>query len=190
MRTLLSSAAAAALLLLAPPLSAQASFTSDPVLQRIWAIGMDSSQTDALARTLFDSLGPRLTGSPDQRRANDWLVRMYKSWGIDARNEQYGTWRGWRRGYSHIDLISPRVRTLEGMMLAWSPGTGKQDLTAGTIILPHFKDSTDFVAGCRRPRASLYWSRPGGRPAGRRRTGGRTRRRNHSSARPTSGKRR
>ncbi|HET8762838.1 MAG TPA: hypothetical protein VFM12_05440, partial [Gemmatimonadales bacterium] len=88
MRTLLSSAAAAALLLVAPPLSAQGSSTSDPVLQRIWNIGMDSSQTDVLARTLFDSLGPRLTGSPDQRRANDWLVKMYKSWGIDARNEQ------------------------------------------------------------------------------------------------------
>ncbi|HEX6991331.1 MAG TPA: M28 family peptidase [Gemmatimonadales bacterium] len=146
MRNLLSSAAAAALLLAAPPLSAQASHTSDPVLQRIWNIGMDSSRTDALARTLFDSLGPRLTGSPDQRRANDWLVKTYKSWGIDARNEQYGTWRGWRRGYSHIDLVSPRVRTLEGLMLAWSPGTGKKDLTAGTIILPHFKDSTEFVA--------------------------------------------
>ena len=134
-----------AALLLAAPMQAQTT-PNDPVLKRIWNIGMDSSQTDFLARTLFDSLGPRLTGSPDQKRANDWLVKMYTSWGIDAKNEQYGTWRGWRRGYSHIDLIEPRVRSLEGTMLAWSPGTKKKDLTASTIILPHFKDSTEFVA--------------------------------------------
>jgi hypothetical protein len=160
MRTSLVSAAAA-LLLFAPPLQAQGSFATDPVLQKIWAIGMDSSMTEPLARTLFDSLGPRLTGSPDQRRANDWLVKTYTSWGIQARNEQYGTWRGWRRGYSHIDLISPRVRSLEGTMLGWSPGTGGKDLTAGTIILPRFKDSTEFIAWLPQAKGKFVLVAPG-----------------------------
>ncbi len=134
----------AAGLAVAAPLTLQAQ-GSDPVIQRIHRLEMDSSWTDRLARTLFDSLGPRLTGSPDQKRANDWLVKSYTEWGIPAKNEQYGTWRGWRRGYSHIDLIEPRVRSLEGTMLGWSPGTKKKDLTAGTVILPHFQDSTEFV---------------------------------------------
>ena len=162
-------ALASALLTLVPATaSAQGYPTSDPTLKRIWEIGMDSSRTDFLARTLFDSLGPRLTGSPDQRRANDWLVRTYKSWGIDARNEQYGTWRGWRRGYSHIDLIEPRVRSLEGTMLGWSPGTKKKDLTASTIILPHFKDSTEFVAWLPQARGKFVLvapAKPSCRPA-------------------------
>src|SRR3954468_5981797 len=72
--------------------------TDDPTIKRIWAVGMDSSKTMHLAQVLFDSIGPRLTGTPDQKRGNDWLVQTYKSFGIDARNEQYGTWRGWRRG--------------------------------------------------------------------------------------------
>jgi hypothetical protein len=127
------------------PLSAQSPAPSDPVIGRIYALERDSSWTDRLSRTLFDSLGPRLTGSPDQKRANDWLVKSYTEWGIPAKNEQYGTWRGWRRGYSHIDLIAPRVRSLEGTMLGWSPGTRKKDLTSATIILPHFQDSTEFV---------------------------------------------
>jgi carboxypeptidase Q len=118
---------------------------SDPIIHRIRAIGMDSSTTERLAQQLFDSVGPRLTGSPDAKRGNDWLVRTYKSWGIDARNEKYGTWRGWRRGYSHIDLVAPRVRSLEGTMLSYSPGTRKRDLTATTVILPRFADSTEFV---------------------------------------------
>jgi hypothetical protein len=125
--------------------SAQTFPTNDPVIKRIWALGMDSSHTEQLAQVLFDSIGPRLTGTPNQKAGNDWLVGLYTKWGIPARNEKYGTWRGWRRGYSHIDLVSPRVRTLEGMMLGYSPGTGKKDLTATTIILPRFADSTEFV---------------------------------------------
>src|SRR3569833_1032298 len=140
-----SLAAAAALLAArATPALAQTSPTfptDDPVLKRIWALGVDSSHTEQLAHVLFDSIGPRLTGTPLHKAANDWLVSTYKAWGVDAKNEKAGTWRGWRRGYSHIDLVTPRVRSLEGTMLGYSPGTGGKDLTATTIILPRFTDS-------------------------------------------------
>jgi carboxypeptidase Q len=119
--------------------------TSDPIIKRIWSLGMDSSRTYQLSQALFDSLGPRLMGAPNLKAAQDWLVKTYQSWGIDAKNEQYGTWRGWRRGYSHIDLVTPRVRSLEGTMVGYSPGTGGKDLTAATIVLPRFKDSAEFV---------------------------------------------
>ena len=63
-------------------------------------------------------------------------MKMYRSWGIDAKREQYGTWRGWRRGPGHIDLIKPRVRSLEATMVGYSPGTGGKDVVASTVILP------------------------------------------------------
>ena len=129
----------------AQPAGAQSPSQTDAVIRRIHSIAIDSSHTERLAHALFDSLGPRLTGTPDHKRANDWLVSTYRSWGIEARNEKIGTWRGWRRGYSHIDLISPRVRSLEGTMLSYSPGTGRKDLVATTVILPRFSDSTEFV---------------------------------------------
>jgi hypothetical protein len=120
--------------------------TPDPVIQRIWRLGMDSSWAQKLSQTLLDSIGPRLTASPGYRAAGDWVVKSYKEWGIDARQERYGTWRGWRRGTSHIDLLQPRVRSLEGQMLAWSPGTpGGRPVTAEAVILPKFNDSTEFV---------------------------------------------
>jgi carboxypeptidase Q len=119
--------------------------TDDAVLKRIWSIGMDSSRTRQLAQVLLDSIGPRLTGSPGMSAASDWVIRQYKAWGIDARREEYGTWRGWRRGASHIDLMAPRVRSLEGTMLGWSPGTNNRPVTAEAIILPKFADSTEFV---------------------------------------------
>ncbi|MEO6525161.1 MAG: M20/M25/M40 family metallo-hydrolase [Gemmatimonadaceae bacterium] len=132
-------------LAVARPAAAQTFPTEDAVLRRIWSIGMESSRTEELAGTLLDSIGPRLTGSPNVRAAQDWLLAMYKSWGIDAKNERYGTWRSWRRGPSHIDLVSPRVRTLEATMVGFSPGTKGRPLVAGAIILPHFADSTEFV---------------------------------------------
>ena len=130
---------------LAAPLSAQTFPTNDATIRRIYEIGMDSSRLESEAHALFDSIGPRLMGSPDLKRADDWLVRMYTAWGIDAKEEQYGTWRGWVRGPSHIDLVSPRARTLQGQMVGYSPGTGGKNVTLETIILPRFKDSTEFV---------------------------------------------
>jgi hypothetical protein len=140
--------AAAAAMVAAPTLSAQRATTfptNNPTIQQIWRLGMDSSHVERLGQTLMDSVGPRLTGSPGMVSASDWAISQYKSWGIDAKREQYGTWRGWRRGVSHIDLLEPRVRSLEGMMLAWSPGTNGKAVRAEAVILPKFADSTEFV---------------------------------------------
>ncbi|MDQ2699224.1 MAG: M20/M25/M40 family metallo-hydrolase [Actinomycetota bacterium] len=127
------------------PAEAQQFTTNDPVLQRIWTLGMDSSRAEEYMQVLLDSVGPRLTGSPGHRSGNEWLVRTYGALGIEARNEQYGTWKGWRRGVSHIDLMAPRVRSLEGQMLAWSPGTGGRAVEAPAIILPDVADSAAFA---------------------------------------------
>jgi hypothetical protein len=136
---------AAGILAAVAPTSRGAAQITDPVLKRMWSIGMDSSHTWELAQTLFDSIGPRLTGTPQGTQASDWVIKMYKSWGIDAKREQYGTWRGWRRGYSHIDLIKPRVRSLEATTLGYSPGTDGKEVIGTTIILPMVKDSNEFV---------------------------------------------
>ena len=142
----LTVAALVAPTLVAHSTSAQTFPTDDPTIKRIWSVGMDSSQTWNLAQALLDSIGPRLTGSPGHRAGNDWLVARYREWGIDARNEQYGTWKGWRRGITHIDLLTPRVRSLEGTMLAWSPGTGGKPVTGAAVLLPDVADSNAFVA--------------------------------------------
>ena len=147
----------------AAPLSAQqlTQFPSnDPTLQRLWRLGMDSSHVQTLAQTLFDSIGPRLTGSPGLQAASNWVIEQYRAWGIEARREPYGTWRGWRRGYSHIDLVQPRTRSLAGTMLAWSPGTGAKAVTAPAIILPKFRDSTEFVKWLPQARGKIVLLSP------------------------------
>ncbi len=134
--------------------------TNDQTIERIWRLGMDSSHVQTLAQSLLDSIGPRLTGSPGLRAASDWVISQYKAWGIDARREPYGTWRGWRRGVSHIDLVAPRVRSLEGTMLAWSPGTNGKPVTAQAIVLPKFRDSTEFVTWLPQARGKIVLLSP------------------------------
>ncbi len=129
-----------ALLVSAPSLAAQDFATDDPVLRAIWQNGMERSQVPALAQTLMDSLGPRLTGSPESEAAQDWVVETYERWGIEGRIEDYGTWRGWRRGVTHVDLIQPRVRSLEATQLAWSPSTS--GMVEGPVLaLPTFSSA-------------------------------------------------
>jgi len=103
--------------------SAQTFRSDDPVMHQLWMLGMEQSQTKDLAQYLTDFIGPRLAGSTNLQAAQDWAVSKFKEWGVPARKEQYGTWNGWRLGTAHVDLIQPRVQTLEAEVLAWSPGT-------------------------------------------------------------------
>lgn len=118
--------------------------SKDPVINNIVNEENSNSQLEKLAHELLDVVGPRLVGSPQMKQANDWAVKKYGDWGITARNEKWGEWRGWQRGVSHIDLISPRVRTLEGTQLAWSPSTSGKGVKAEAIILPEVADSIAF----------------------------------------------
>ena len=109
--------------------------SDDPVLKAIWDEGMENSQVYDLSQYLSDVIGPRLTGAPGHLEAVEWAVEQLKVWGAEAGPEQYGTWRSWERGVSHIDLIEPRVRSLEGTMLGWSAATnGPKE--GGVVLLP------------------------------------------------------
>jgi len=104
----------------------------------------EHSQLEKLAHELLDGIGPRLVGTPQMKQANDWAIAKYAGWGITAKNEQWGEWRGWQRGISHIDMVTPRVKSLEGTQLAWCAATGAKGVTAEIIILPDVADSIAF----------------------------------------------
>src|SRR5690554_3203089 len=110
------------------------------IVDKIVKEGTENSQLEKLAYEVTDLIGPRLVGTPQMQESHDWAVATFKGWGVDARNEQWGEWRGWERGITHIDLLSPRVVTLEGVQLAWSPGTEGKAVTGEVVILPDVAD--------------------------------------------------
>lgn len=127
---------------------AQSFTTDDPILPLIWEEGMERSQVYPLAQVLLDSLGPRLTGTPQKEAAHTWAVATLQSWGVEAENQQYGTWRGWERGITHVDLISPRIRSLNAIALAWSPPTpGTVEGAAVSIPESDFDTWVEGIAG-------------------------------------------
>lgn len=104
----------------------------------------ENSQLEILGHQLMDVIGPRLVGTPQMKQAHDWAVATYDKWGISAENQQYGEWKAWERGITHIDMVFPRVQSLSGTQLAWSPSTGPKGVTAEVITLPTVKDSMEF----------------------------------------------
>src|SRR3982751_5296124 len=105
--------AAFASLAIASVASAQTFHSPDPVIRNMWRAGMEQSQLETLAGSLIDSIGPRLSGSPGFASAVEWLESRYAAWGIPARREQYGTYRGWTQGAVHMEMVAPRTQTLD-----------------------------------------------------------------------------
>ena len=116
----------------------------NPVVENIQKEAYENSQLEILGHELLDDIGPRLVGTPQMKHAHDWAVAKYKSWGISAENQKYGEWKGWERGITHIDMIHPRVQTLNGTQLAWNPGTSSKGITAELVTFPQIKDSISF----------------------------------------------
>lgn len=100
--------------------------TKEKMVEAMVKEATENSHLESLAHELLDQIGPRLIGTPQMNQAHDWAVSKFQSWGIDAHNEQYGQWKGWERGITHIDMVSPRVVSLDGRQLAWSPATPKK----------------------------------------------------------------
>jgi len=117
----------------------------DPIIEGIISEANENSQLERLGHEMLDVIGPRLVGTPQLKNAHDWAVAQFDTWGISARNEQWGEWRGWERGITHVDMMSPRIQSLEGTQLAWNPSTSREGVTAEVMVLPEkIEDSLAF----------------------------------------------
>src|SRR5688572_32085914 len=65
-------------------------------VQRIREEGLQRSQIDNLAQHLLDVIGPRLTGSPGMKQANDWTAAKLREWGLQ--NVVVEAWGTFGRG--------------------------------------------------------------------------------------------
>lgn len=119
---------------------------TDEMVEAIVKEVNENSHLEKLAHQITDVIGPRLVGTPQMQQAHDWAVEQFKEWGIDAENQQYGKWRGWERGITHVDLISPRVVSFEGQQLAWSPPTPEGGITVNLDIIPEVTNQDEFEA--------------------------------------------
>jgi len=133
----------ASLLILASIGNGSLQAQQDPTVSAIIKEANENSQLKRMSHELMDGVGPRLVGSSKMVQASDWAISQYQQYGITARRENYGTWRGWDRGITHVDMISPWTKSLEATQLAFSPAT-KKAVKGETIILAEVADSAAF----------------------------------------------
>jgi carboxypeptidase Q len=123
------------LLVLITATPAAAQFTVDTVgVGALIDQALNRSEVMQNLQHLSDVIGPRLSGSPAMRRANDWTASRFRSYGIPARLEPYRFGVTWDRGTASLRLIAPFTRSLTAHSWAWTEGTGGNTLT-GPVVL-------------------------------------------------------
>jgi hypothetical protein len=118
--------------------AAQATPTPDPndPVQRIRDEGLNRSQVMQTLNQLTNVIGPRLTGSPGMRRANEWTRDALARWGlVNSHIEPWGTFgRGWQLKHFSAEVVEPQVFPLNAYPKAWSPAT-RGPLTAEVVYV-------------------------------------------------------
>ena len=108
-----------AALLIAIPASAQNLET----VTRIRQEGFRNSKVMEYASVLVDEIGPRLTGSPTLKKANEWTRDELARIGLDAHLESYKFGRGWVSDATSVRVLSPFSEEVYAFAKAWSPAT-------------------------------------------------------------------
>ena len=111
---------------------------------RIRYEGFHNSKIMDYASGLMDSIGERLTGSPNMKRANEWTRDQLTAMGLsNAHLEPWGPFgRGWANQYVNVRMTSPDVATLLAYAKAWTPGTN--GVVKGKCIRATIEDKKDF----------------------------------------------
>jgi hypothetical protein len=129
-------------------LSSSSSWSQERVdletISRIRNEGFHNSQVMHLASGLMDSIGERLTGSPNMKRANEWTRDQLTAMGLsNAHLEAWGPFgRGWANQYINVRMTSPDIVPLIVYAKAWTPGTS--GVVSGKCIRANIEDKKDF----------------------------------------------
>ena len=117
--------------------------SADPI-DRIKDEGMNRSQVMKTLSYLTDVIGPRLTASPNMKRANEWTRDEMTKWGLqNAHLEPWGPFgRGWSLKRFSAQVSEPQSIPLIAYPKAWSPGTNGS-ITADVVYL-NAKDEAEL----------------------------------------------
>ena len=114
------------------------------VANRIRDAALHHSQIMDTVGHLTDVTGPRLTGSPNLMRAEEYARDRLTEWGLpNAHLESWGPFgRGWSLEGFTANMLSPTFSPLIAYPKAWSPSTN--GTVRGEVVFLDVKTSTDL----------------------------------------------
>jgi len=122
------------------PSAAQAPSLSD-MYARIRAEETNNSKIMWIIHEVADVHGPRVTGTPNLKGADDWAVKTMTSWGLSNVHLEPWTFQppsaatpvgGWDNLLLQADAVSPFHGQLMVKPLAWTPGT--KGVVTATVV--------------------------------------------------------
>lgn len=131
-------------MLAALPTAAQAPSLSD-VYTQIRTEETNSSKIMWIIHEVADVYGPRVTGTPNLKAADDWAVRTMKSWGLSNVHLEPWTFQppsaakpvpGWANLELTAEAVAPFRQRLMVEPLAWTPSTKGEVRTEVVLIDP------------------------------------------------------
>ncbi len=94
------------------------------VMTQIRQEGFRNSKVMEIEGQLTDVIGPRLTGSPAMKRANEWTRDQFTEWGLaNAHLESFNFGRGWANEYTEVRMVAPQASPLLAYPKAWTVST-------------------------------------------------------------------
>lgn len=114
-------------------------------LQRIRREGLENSKIADLLVYLCDVYGPRLSESPQYRKAGQWVVARAGEMGLaNAKMEPYGAFgRGWELKKFYGAMTAPQYMPLVAYPKAWTPGTN--GVVSGSPVLIEVKKAEELA---------------------------------------------
>ena len=95
-----------------------------PALVKIAGEGMLGSHAFQFLTELSDDVGARVTGTPAERKAEEWGAAKMKAIGLEnVRTEKYTIWKGWTRGSAEAELLTPLRHRLPVDAMGWTGST-------------------------------------------------------------------
>lgn len=92
---------------------------------------------------LSDEIGPRLTGSPQLKQANDWAAAKFREYGLtNVKLEPWTIAHSWTRGTARARVVLPAEHPLTIASAGWSPGTN--GVVRGPLVYFDAKTKEDF----------------------------------------------
>ncbi len=132
-------AIAVGLAALAAPCAAQ-----DDVAARIAGAAMTDGRAAAYLEKLTDTVGARVTGSPQARAASELILAALKEAGYaNARFEEYDLPSRWQRGPASGRILAPIERAIVVGSYGWVPGTAGD--VSGPVVDLGAPASTDVA---------------------------------------------
>src|SRR6202521_4864537 len=135
-----------------------------PALTKIAGEAQMNSRAFQFLTELSDDVGSRVTGSPAERKSEDWGVAKMRAIGLEnVHTEKYTIWKGWTRGSAEAELLAPVRHKLHVDAMGWTGSTPAGGVV-GDVVTVNMFDMDNEIKNVARLKGKVVLVTTKGKP--------------------------